>query len=167
MTATRPAAPRLIVMGVSGVGKSTVASALAAALGVGFLDADDLHTAEAVQKMAAGDALTDADRLPWLTACGVALAAVPGGAVLACSALARRYRALLRDGAPTARFVELAADPDVVMARATAREGHFMPPALVASQFATWEPLGADEPGVSVDAHRRVDEIVADVLSRL
>lgn len=154
-------------MGVSGVGKSTIASALATALGVGFLDADDLHTAGAVQKMAAGSALTDEDRLPWLTTCGIALAGVPGGAVLACSALARRYRRLLLDGAPTARFVELAADPDVVMARATGREGHFMPPALVASQFATWEPLAVDEPGFSVDAHRHVDDIVADVLSRL
>ncbi|MDO8381869.1 MAG: gluconokinase, GntK/IdnK-type [Microbacterium sp.] len=151
---------RIVVMGVSAVGKSTVGSALAERLGIPFLDADDLHDAAAVASMAAGIPLTDIERMPWLGRVGMALAEQSGGAVIACSALARRYRDAIRTTAPGAVFVHLDAPADVLAIRARAREGHFMPASLLASQLATLEPLDADEEGFAVDASLPVDDLV-------
>jgi len=145
---------RVVVMGVSGSGKSTVGRALADALSAPFADADALHSAANVAKMASGTPLTDADRWPWLEAVGAWLASQPGGGVVACSALRRTYRDALRARAPGTRFVHLVADPDVLASRMAARrerDGHFMAPGLLASQLADLEPLGADEDGMTID----------------
>ncbi|GAA3803066.1 gluconokinase, GntK/IdnK-type [Cellulomonas soli] len=145
------AAPRVVVMGVSGCGKSTVGALLAERLGVPFLDADDLHPRSNVDKMAAGVPLTDEDRLPWLRLVGEALAEAPAGAVVACSALRRGYRDVLREAAPEVRFVHLAGTREQLAARLTSRVDHFMPAALLDSQLATLEPLTPDEDPVLLD----------------
>ncbi|ALE74834.1 Gluconokinase [Pseudonocardia sp. Ae168_Ps1] len=156
-----PRPPLVVVMGVSGSGKSTVGAALAERLGVGFTDADALHPAANVAKMHAGVALTDADREPWLDIVGGQLAGhAASGLVVACSALRRDYRDRLRRHAPATVFLHLAGDHDTLAARMTGREGHFMPPALLGSQLATLEPLGADETGATLDIARTVDELV-------
>ena len=139
----------IVVMGVSGVGKTTVGRALADRLGASFIDADDLHGPANIAKMAAGAPLDDNDRWPWLDRVGAALAADPG-VVVACSALKRSYRDRLRGFAPTVVFVHLDAPPERVVAQTTARRDHFMPPALLASQLRTLEPLAADEEGIAV-----------------
>jgi len=148
-------APRLVVvMGVSGAGKSAVGAALAAAMGWAFIEGDAHHPAVNVDKMRAGVPLTDADRAPWLSAlraeAAAASAAAPpgGGAVLACSALKPAYRAALAvDGAPPPAFVLLDVPPGVLEARVAARAaagGHFMPPSLLASQLAALEVRDGD-----------------------
>lgn len=144
-------APRVVVMGVSGCGKSTVGALLAGLLGVPFVDADALHPPANVERMAAGIPLTDADREPWLHAVGQALAAPPAGAVVACSALRRRYRDLIRDAAPDAVMVHLHGDRARLSARLAARLDHFMPATLLDSQLATLEPLAPDERGSVLD----------------
>jgi len=142
-----------VVMGVSGAGKSTVGIAIAEKLGVNFTDADALHPASNVAKMAAGTPLTDADRWPWLDLVGRALAdAGDAGLVVACSALKRSYRDAIRAAAPSARFVHLVVPRTVLGDRVASRPGHFMPASLVDSQLETLEPLEADEPGVLVDS---------------
>ena len=142
-----------MVMGVSGAGKSTVGIAIAEKLGVNFADADALHPASNVAKMAAGTPLTDADRWPWLDLVGRALAdAGDAGLVVACSALKRSYRDAIRAAAPSARFVHLVVPRTVLGDRVASRPGHFMPASLVDSQLETLEPLEADEPGVFVDS---------------
>ena len=138
-------------MGVSGSGKSTVGVLLAQRLKLEFQDADDLHSAAAKAKMAAGHPLTDADRAPWLARCAQWLADVKYGGVLACSALKRSYRDVLRTGNPTLRFLHLAGDPSVVAERVSRRREHFMPSALVPSQYQALEPLQPDERGTVVD----------------
>lgn len=151
----------VVVMGVTGSGKTTVGTALAARLGVPFADADDFHSAENVAKMADGVPLTDADRLPWLRTIGAWLAEhEDSGAVVTCSALKRRYRDVLREAAPGLTFLHLHGDKETVRARVGSRPGHFMPVSLVDSQFADLEPLGADEPGVVADFAQPVDVIV-------
>lgn len=151
----------IVVMGVSGAGKSTVAAALATEFGGTYIDADDLHPAANVAKMAAGVPLTDDDRMPWLRLVGAALAeASEGVVVVACSALRRRYRDELRDAASGVFFVHLDVDPSVLSARLAQRADHFMPPSLLSSQLATLEPLGSDEVGVVIDAGAPLDEIV-------
>ena len=140
-----------VVMGVSGCGKSTVGALLADRLGVPFLDADDLHPAGNLAKMAHGTPLDDADRWPWLRLVGLALAAHPDGAVVACSALRRAYRDLLRDAVPGLRFVHLVGTREQPASRMGARERHFMPVSLLDTQLATLEPLGGDEAGVVLD----------------
>jgi len=142
---------RIVVMGVSGCGKSTVGVLLADRLGVPFLDADSLHPPANVAKMAAGVPLVDEDRWPWLRLVGSALADAPDGIVVACSALRRSYRDLLRTAAPQARFVHLTGTRDQLAARMRARDGHFMPVSLLDTQLATLEPLGADEPGIALN----------------
>lgn len=149
---------RIVVMGVSGCGKSTVGAALAAELGLAFVDADDLHPLENREKMAAGVPLEDDDRWPWLARVGEALAAASApGIVVACSALRFAYREAIRSHAPDVLFVHLDAPRDALAARLAARTGHFMPPALLDSQLATLEPLGESEAGfaveVAADAH--------------
>ena len=154
-------------MGVSAVGKSTVGAELAERLGIPFLDADDLHDDAAVAAMSAGIALSDADRMPWLARVGDALAAQSGGAVIACSALALRYRDAIRASAPNVIFVHLDAPAEVLAIRAGAREGHFMPASLLSSQLATLEPLDDDERGFAVDASLPVADIVAEAAKRV
>ncbi|GAC50305.1 gluconokinase [Gordonia aichiensis] len=156
----------IVVCGVSGCGKSTVGAALAAHLGVPFVDADDLHPAANIAKMAAGQPLTDSDRLPWLDAVGRWLADHADG-VCACSALRHGYRDQLCRRAPGVRFVMLAVDPGVVKARVRARHGHFMPATLVDSQFAALEPHGPDEPGITVDATLPLDGVVDEIVDRV
>lgn len=137
-------------MGVSGSGKTTVGAELAAALGRPFVDADDLHPVANKNKMHAGIPLTDEDRLPWLNAVGAALAA-ENSPVVACSALKRAYRDILRSAEPATSFVELDGSAELLKERMGARKGHFMPPSLLDSQLATLEPLQEDESGVRID----------------
>ena len=157
----------VVVMGVSGSGKSTVGTALAHRLAVPFADADDLHPAGNIAKMTAGQPLDDADRIPWLELVGNWLAAHPDGAVMACSALRRSYRDLLRRHCPRLRFVHLSGSPEVIARRAADRRGHFMPPALLSSQFDTLEPLSSDENGVALDVNLPVEQLVGQCLSAL
>jgi gluconokinase len=154
--------PLIVIMGVSGSGKTTVGAALAAALGVPFDDADALHPSANVAKMAAGIALTDDDRMPWLALVGAALATAPDGLVMACSALKRSYREAILAAAPGTRFVFLDGSRALLETRVRHRAGHFMPESLLDSQLATLEPLAADEPGVTVslDANHTVEQIV-------
>jgi len=151
---------RVVVGGVSGSGKSTVGAALAERLGVAFEDGDDLHPEANKAKMRAGDPLTDEDRRPWLIAVGQWLEAREGG-VVACSALRRTHRDLLRQHAPDLDFVMLDGDPDTIRDRQAGRGQHFMPASLMASQFATYEPLAPEEHGTTLDIADRVDVIVA------
>jgi len=151
-------------MGVAGSGKSTVGASLASRLGARFVDADSLHPPHNVAKMSAGIPLDDADRGPWLAAVRDALAA-DGSVVVACSALRREYRDVLR-GVGDVRFVFLDLDESSARRRAAEREGHFMSAAMVASQFETLERPGPDEPDVvTVDANR-VQEAVLDDIGR-
>ncbi|WP_183501207.1 gluconokinase [Microbacterium invictum] len=164
MVAPEPVPPLIVVMGVSASGKSTLAAALADQLGIGWIDADDLHPAENRAKMASGIPLDDSDRWPWLDSVGDALtrAAEEGGVVVACSALRRIYRDRLRAVAGERLvFVHLDGSREMLEARAIARQNHFMPPALLSSQFATLEPLQVDEEGVTMDVARPVTDLVA------
>lgn len=155
--------PRIVVMGVSGCGKSTVGSMLAELLDVPFIDADDLHPLANVTKMAAGTPLTDDDRRPWLARVGDRLAAAPDGVVVACSALRRPYRSALRAHAPDAVFVHLDGTRDQLATRMAARRDHFMPPSLLDTQLATLDPLGDDESGAVMDIRFPPDRIAADI----
>ena len=160
----------VIVMGVSGSGKTTVARGLADHLGWEFLEGDDLHPAANVEKMSAGTPLTDEDRRPWLRAIGAWMderIARGSDAVLTCSALKRSYRDLLAGGRPGVRFCHVDADPRVIEERVEARRGHYMPPSLLPSQLRTLEPLGPDEPGVVVPAQGTPEETVALALRLL
>ncbi|MBB5754139.1 gluconokinase [Prosthecomicrobium pneumaticum] len=159
---------RVVVMGVSGSGKSTVGEALGAAAGVAFVDGDGLHPDANVAKMSAGIPLTDADRWPWLDIVAATLADHPQGAVVACSALRKVYRDRIRAGAPGVRFVFLDGGQDVIGGRQASRKGHFMPPSLLASQFATLERPGADEPDVvRVSVDQPVEAVVAAAVEGL
>jgi gluconokinase len=154
--------PLLVVMGVSGSGKSTVGSALAAELGVPFVDADDLHPVANVEKMASGIPLTDDDRWPWLRLVGERLSgAGTTGMVVACSALKRAYRDAIRAEAPGVRFVFLDASRALLEARVANRPTHFMPASLLDSQLASLEPLAPDEPGITVAPDLRSVDLVA------
>ena len=156
-----PQPPLLVVMGVSGSGKSTLGEVLAQQLRVPFADADDLHPASNVEKMAAGHPLTDDDRWPWLALVGAALAdASDTGLVMACSALKRSYRDAILAEAPGTRFLLLTAPKGILAERMSKRRGHFMPTTLLDSQLATLEPLAADEPGVISDVSGTIDENV-------
>lgn len=157
-------------MGPSGAGKSVVGAALAERLaarfpGLAFVDADDLHPAANVEKMRTGVPLDDADRLPWLRTVGEELAAGGTGRVIACSALRRRYRDVIREACPDAAFVELVVPTDEIAERLGSRAGHFMPASLLASQLEALEPLEADEAGARVDNVGSVDEVVSRAIA--
>jgi carbohydrate kinase (thermoresistant glucokinase family) len=144
--------PRIVVMGVQGSGKSTLGALLAARLDVDFVDGDDLHPEQNKQLMAAGTPLTDENRLPWLHAVGEQLAhGADTGVVVACSALKRSYRDLLRGYAPDLFVLHPYGARELVAARISAREHEYMPPSLLDSQYNTLEPLSDDERGLTVD----------------
>jgi gluconokinase len=158
----------VVVMGVSGSGKSTVASRLAERLGWDFLEGDDLHPAANVERMRAGVPLTDEDRAPWLAEIARVVeerVSAGGSVVVTCSALRRRYRDVLRRDDLV--FAHLAGSRDRIASRLASRAGHFMPAALLDSQFEALEPLGDDEYHVSVDVGRAPEEEIAEILARL
>ncbi|GIT80536.1 gluconokinase [Leifsonia sp. LS1] len=158
--------PLVVVMGVSGSGKSTVGALVAAELGVVFVDGDALHPAANVAKMASGIPLTDADREPWLDAVGRTLAdAAADGLVLACSALKRVYRDRIRSHAPATLFAELDGTEEELAARMV-RPGHFMPPSLLASQLATLQPLQEDESGLRLHVDQTPEALAATIAER-
>ncbi|MGL4320922.1 MAG: gluconokinase [Paracoccaceae bacterium] len=153
---------RVVIMGVSGCGKSSVGEGLSATLGIPYRDGDDLHPAENVVKMRAGVALTDADRWPWLDrVAGVLAHEAP--VIVGCSALRRVYRDRIRAGAGGAvRFVHLTGSRAVILARMASRKGHYMPTSLLESQFATLEVPGPDE-ALAVD----IDQPLAALIVRV
>lgn len=150
----------IVVMGVSGSGKSSVGAALAQRLRVPYADADDFHPPVNVAKMSSGQALDDDDRRPWLESVGEWLAAHADGGVMSCSALKREYRDLLRSHCPDSEFLHLSGSPEVIGERQASRPGHFMPASLLTSQFQTLEPLEPDERGITIDVDKNIDAIV-------
>jgi gluconokinase len=147
-------------MGVSGSGKSTVGAALARRLAVPFADADAFHPKANVAKMASGIPLTDDDRQPWLEAVGQWLADHRDGGVMSCSALKRGYRDRLRSHCPQIEFLHLTGSSAQIGRRQAQRPGHFMPPALLKSQFDILEPLAPEESGIAIDVGSSVASIV-------
>jgi carbohydrate kinase (thermoresistant glucokinase family) len=157
-------------MGVSGSGKTTLGEALARALDCPFQDGDALHSAESLAKMAGGTPLTDADRAPWLARIADLIdrwRAEARGGVIACSALKRAYRARIIGRRTGVRLVFLRGDRDLIRERMESRGRHFMPPALLDSQFADLEPPAADEQAIVVDVAAPAAEIVADIIRQL
>lgn len=166
LVAERP--PILVLIGVAGSGKSTIAAALAAQLGWDVGEGDDLHPPENIAKMAAGKPLTDADRVPWLRRVRAWIEeriAAGRPAIITCSALKRAYRDVLRD--PHVVFVHLAASHDVLAARLAARHGHFMPAALLDSQLAVLEPPDADEQVITIDVATSPADQVGRIVAEL
>ncbi|MFI7321369.1 gluconokinase [Streptomyces venezuelae] len=150
----------VVVMGVAGTGKTTIGPLLADRLGVPYAEGDDFHPPENIRKMSSGTPLTDDDRWPWLDAIGSWAHGRAGlGGVVSSSALKRSYRDRLRAAAPGVVFVHLTGDRALIEDRMSHRQGHFMPTALLDSQFATLQPLGADEAGVDVDVSGDPEEI--------
>lgn len=158
---------RILVTGVSGSGKSTVGVGLAERLGLEYADGDSFHSQGNVDKMTAGIALDDDDRRPWLLDIGTWLHRHAQGAVVACSALKRSYRDLIRSQCGEAWFVQLTGDKELIRERQAARHGHFMPASLMNSQFAIFEPLGAEERGLAIDVEPGVDELVDKIVEAL
>jgi gluconokinase/shikimate kinase len=162
------AAPVLVLMGVSGSGKSTVAALLAGRLGWDFEEGDELHPAANIAKMAAGHPLDDTDRKPWLEKVAAWItehtaAGEPG--IITCSALERRYRDVLRG--EHVIFVYLAGTQHQIADRLAARHGHFMPPSLLDSQFAILEPPGPDENAITVHISASSSELADEIIHRL
>ena len=161
---------QVIVMGVSGVGKTTIAKGISTLTGWTFAEGDAFHPPANVAKMHEGRPLTDEDRWPWLRLIGDWMSAeIAEGrsAVVTCSALRRSYRDLLREGRPEVEFCHLAAESDLVSDRLEHRDGHFMPSSLLPSQYATLEPLDADEPGVTVSVEGAVPDVLARAVAAL
>ena len=155
--------PAVVVMGVSGAGKTVIGEALASAIGARFIEGDKLQPEENVARMAAGLPLTDELRAGWLERVGMEIAAARASgvaAVAACSALKRAYRSKLRELNPSLVFIHLELDPETARARVATRKGHFMPASLVDSQFATLERPGLDEFAFSLNALRPIEDLV-------
>lgn len=161
----------IILMGVSGTGKTTVGLALSQAIGAKFIDGDDLHPRQNIVKMASGQPLEDSDRLPWLDRIGdviFSLGQKNESGILVCSALKKRYRDQLRQGNPALRFLWLTGDYNCILQRMQQRKGHFMPEALLQSQFAALEAPDESEPDiVAVDIAPDVTQIVGQALALL
>ncbi|MEU0037133.1 MULTISPECIES: gluconokinase [unclassified Streptomyces] len=158
----------VVVMGVAGTGKTTIGPLLAARLGVPYAEGDDFHPQANIAKMTAGTPLSDEDRWPWLDAIGRWAHEREGlGGVVSSSALKRAYRDRLRAAAPGIVFVHLTGDRALIEDRMSHRQGHFMPTALLDSQFATLQPLEADEAGVRVDVAGGPDEITERAVTAL
>ena len=158
-----------VVMGVAGSGKSLIGSALAHALDLEFVEGDEFHSPQSIDKMSAGIALTDADRADWLRALAFRLRVhhdAGTGLVVACSALKRSYRDVLRGGASDVRFVFLAGPRELIAQRLSDRGRHFMPASLLDSQFATLEDPSPDENAWVVDIAKTPAEIVTDLVAR-
>ncbi len=165
-----PATTSIVVMGVSGSGKTSVARELTRQLGWAYIEGDDLHPEANVAKMAAGTPLTDEDRWPWLRALAEWIGeheAAGANAVVTCSALKRSYRELLCDGHPSVWFAHVTADAELIRTRVEHRTGHYMPASLLDSQLSTLEPLQDDEPGASISGAGKPDEVVAELLDAL
>jgi gluconokinase len=165
-----PTPALVVVMGVSGSGKTTVAEGIAQHLHWRFQEGDNLHPPANVEKMSRGEPLTDEDRWPWLDAIGDWLdARVRAGedAVLTCSALRRIYRDRLRSGRPGVRFCHVVVSADTLRQRLSHRRGHYMPASLLPSQLATLDELGDDEPGVTVSAEGDPADVLAEALRAL
>lgn len=159
-----------VVMGVSGSGKSTIAGHLAAELGWEYQEGDALHPPENVEKMKGGTPLTDADRLPWLRRIAQRIddwRAHGRSGVVTCSALKRSYRDVIAGDRPDVVVVYLKGSPGLIKQRLAERRGHFMPPALLDSQFAVLEEPAADEHAIVVDIGGTPDEIVTEIVARL
>jgi gluconokinase len=157
-------------MGVAGAGKTTVATRLAQLLGCEVADADDFHPSANIARMSAGVPLTDEDRWPWLEAIAAWIRARDRAgrtAVVTCSALKRAYRQLLQAASPRGVFVHLTGTPELLAERIAGRRGHFMSPAMLASQLAVLEPLGPDEPGLTLDVTASPDELARRIVDRL
>jgi gluconokinase len=160
----------IVVMGVAGVGKSTVAKGISTVTGWTFAEGDAFHTPENVEKMRSGQPLTDGDRWPWLRSIGAWMSdeiAEGRSGVVTCSALRRAYRDVLREGRPEVRFCHLAAGEDLVADRMTRRVDHFMPATLLRSQYETLEPLQPDEPGVVVSVEGSAAAVLTRALTAL
>ncbi|NUO59819.1 MAG: gluconokinase [Hamadaea sp.] len=167
-----PANParHVVVMGVSGCGKSTVARLIAERTGFLFADADDYHSEENVDRMRRGVPLNDSDRIPWLNRLAWWLAhqdRLGVSTVLACSALRRSYRDILRSGAPDLAFVHLDGPMQVIQLRLAHRAGHYMPASLLESQYAALEPLQADEHGLVLDLSQTPDQLAGEAIDQL
>lgn len=165
-----PLPTTVVVMGVAGSGKTTIARGFVRRLGWPYAEGDEFHPAANVQKMRAGRPLDDEDRLPWLRALAdwIGRQEQSGtSAVVACSALKRCYRDVLRDGHPSVWFVHTDVRPELLRERLHQRRGHFLPAGLLDSQLETFEPLEPDEPGVVVDAADQPDRVVDAVLAQL
>ena len=158
---------RIVVMGVAGCGKSEVGARLAQALGVPLVEGDRFHPAANIAKMRAGQPLDDSDRAGWLDVLAVQLAQHPAGAVLACSALKRSYRDVLRAAAPGLVFVHLALTREQAQQRVASRGGHFYPPSLVDSQFEALEDPSQEDGVVTVGAADALDDVVAQAVQGL
>jgi len=154
---------KIVVMGVTGCGKTTVGAALAESLGIEFIDSDDLHPESNKKKMSSGTPLTDADRKPWLQEVSKVLQKHES-VVVACSALKKSYRSTILSGAPTTKFVHLSGTKELIFARLSERSHHFMPIGLLDSQFETLEPLSEAECGKVFDISKPIDEIVREVV---
>lgn len=160
----------IVLMGITGSGKSAVMHALAERLNWACAEGDEFHSASNVQKMAGGRPLTDADRRPWLEALAAWIGereAAGTDAIVTCSALRRSYRDLLRDGHPTVWFAHLVAPRELIASRMERRSGHYMPLSLLQSQLDTLEPLDRDEPGAVIDASDGLEATVGRILARL
>jgi gluconokinase len=160
----------IVVMGVSGSGKTTVARGIADVMGWEFAEGDDFHPRANVEKMAGGHPLTDEDRWPWLRLIGDWISTKESrgeSAVVTCSALRRVYRDLLREGRPHVRFCHVSAPSELIQHRMEERKGHYMPPSLLPSQLATLEPLEDDEPGVVVTTEGSPEDVLDRALRAL
>jgi gluconokinase len=155
------------VMGVAGSGKSLIGAALAHALEIEFVEGDDFHSARNITRMASGIPLTDVDRADWLNALAKRISGARkagNGLVVACSALKRSYRDILRRDSPELRFIFLNGSRELIATRLAGRGGHFMPPTLLDSQFATLEVPSADERAWVCDIDNSPDSIVANLV---
>lgn len=160
----------IVMMGVSGVGKTTIGTLLADRLGWGYAEGDSYHPPQNVEKMRAGTPLDDADRGPWLAAIAADIdrwRESGQGMIVACSALKRSYREILIGGRPDVLLVRLAGDEALIRARMETRTDHYMPPSLLTSQIATLEPPAPDEGAITVDVTRSPEQCVAHILASL